>query len=128
MFTINNDKSIFLTRGDAAVIEVTASMSDNENYIFKKGDVVRFRLMERKQCNLVVLLKDVIVNEEVDVVSINLEREDTKLGEIIHKPKDYWYEVELNPDTIPQTIVGYDSDGPKIFRLFPEGDDYEHSS
>lgn len=36
---------------------------------------------------------------------------------------DYWYEVELNPETEAQTIIGYDEDGPKIFRLYPEGDD-----
>jgi hypothetical protein len=72
-----------------------------------------------------VLEKDVTVEEETSVVSITLERTDTKLGGIINKPVDYWYEVELNPDTTPQTIVGYDSDGPKIFRLFPEGGDDE---
>jgi hypothetical protein len=36
---------------------------------------------------------------------------------------DYWYEVELNPDEDCQTIVGYDEDGAKVLRLFPEGAD-----
>ena len=28
-------------------------------------------------------------------------------------------------DTQPQTIIGYDEDGAKVFRLFPEGADAE---
>jgi hypothetical protein len=31
--------------------------------------------------------------------------------------------VELNPFTNPQTIIGYNDDGAKIMRLFPEGKD-----
>jgi hypothetical protein len=46
-----------------------------------------------------------------------------KIGDVISKHKDYWYEVVLNDDTLPQTIIGYDEDGAKLFRLFPEGDD-----
>jgi hypothetical protein len=123
MFTITADKSIYLTRGDTAVIEVSAEIHDSELYVFKVGDVVRFKVFTRKKCDDIILQKDVVVDSETDVVSIMLKRSDTKIGDIINKPADYWYEVELNPDTTPQTIVGYDSDGPKIFRLFPEGGD-----
>lgn len=43
---------------------------------------------------------------------------------MVNKPTDFWYEVELNPDTAPQTIIGYDKEtGAKIFRLYPEGGD-----
>lgn len=121
MFVINNDKSIYITRGDIAVLEITANVSEDELYIFKPGDIVRFKVVEKKQCNNVVLTKDLTVTDETTSVSILLEYNDTKLGENISKPVDYWYEVELNPDTTPQTIIGYDADGPKIFRLFPEG-------
>ena len=37
MFSINNDKSIHLTRGDIAVIEIGASKSETEDYTFKKA-------------------------------------------------------------------------------------------
>lgn len=121
MFLINNDKSIYITRGDIAVLEITANVSEEELYTFKPGDIVRFKVVEKKQCNNVVLTKDLTVTDETTSVSILLEYNDTKLGENISKPVDYWYEVELNPDTTPQTIIGYDADGPKIFRLFPEG-------
>lgn len=123
MFVINSDGTIYLTRGDIAIIEVSAKKSETDDYMFRVGDVIRFNVFEKKRCDIVVLQKDVEVKEETITVTISLDRTDTKLGELIHKPKDYWYEVELNPDTTPQTIVGYDSDGPKVLRLFPEGDD-----
>ena len=73
---------------------------------------------------LIILLYEVLdvkVMEESQKVDLFLDKEDTSIGELIHKPKDYWYEIELNPDTEPQTLVGYDDEGAKIFRLFPEG-------
>ena len=63
------------------------------------------------------------VTEETTTVNISLESDDTKIGNLVNKPTKYWYEIELNPDTTPQTIVGYDLDGEKIFMLYPEGDD-----
>lgn len=121
MFSINEDQSIYLTRGDAASIEISATMSDSDMYMFQPGDVIRFQIFEKGRCDSVVLSKEVIVNAETSVVEMQLHSNETRLGELIHKPKDYWYEVELNPDTQPQTIIGYDTSGPKVFRLFPEG-------
>lgn len=137
MFIINSDKSIYLTRGDIAVIEVSADIVadfgneavNDAKHSFQPGDVIRFRVLEKNRCDMVVLQKDVLVESETISVDISLDSADTKLGELIHKPKDYWYEIELNPDTLPQTLIGYDISGPKIFRLFPEGDDVsEHNS
>ena len=125
MFKINADKSIHITRGDIASIEITAKLPSAENYIFQPGDVVQFKVFEKKRCDNVFLVKPVRVMEETEVVTINLDKTDTKLGESIDKPFDYWYEVELNPDTVPQTIIGYDDDGAKIFRLYPEGGDLQ---
>ena len=121
MFKINKDKSIYLTRGDIASIEVNARKSEEEAYIFQKDDVLRMQVFERGNCGNVVLRKVVKVLEESPTVDIFLNKEDTTIGELIHRPKDYWYEIELNPDTEPQTLVGYDDEGAKIFRLFPEG-------
>lgn len=122
MFYINDDMSIYITRGDSAAFSV---MADNHGatHTFKPGDVVRFKVTERKNCTNVVLQKDFAVEEETDTVIIVLEKSDTKIGEVISKPVDYWYEVEYNPHTDPQTIIGYDEDGAKIFKLFPEGKD-----
>jgi hypothetical protein len=120
MFAINTDMSISCTRGDAAVFSVTAMVGEN-SYTFRAGDVVRFKVFAKKDCSDVVLSKDFIVTEETDGVQIALEGDETKFGEVISKPTEYWYEVELNPDTYPQTLIGYDEDGAKVFMLYPEG-------
>lgn len=78
--------------------------------------------MQKKGCDVVVLQKDITVEHESASVDILLTSYETRIGSIINKPIDYWYEVELNPETEAQTIIGYDEDGPKIFRLYPEGD------
>ena len=122
MFKVNTDLSIEITRGDAVEFVVTAQ-ENGENYVFKSGDIVRFKVFEKKGCDCVVLQKDFGVESDTEEVTIVLEEADTKIGELIHKPKDYWYEVELNPDTLPYTIIGYDADGAKVFKLYPEGRD-----
>lgn len=121
MFVITEDKSIYLTRGDSVVIDVSARISLEENYIFTKTDVVVFRVMQKGKCEEIVLKKEILVEQNTEMVTFELTKEDTKLGEVINKPKDYWYEIELNPETDPKTIVGYDEKGPKIFRIYPEG-------
>lgn len=123
MFKINEDKSIYLTRGDIANISVSATTSDGATYPFRPTDIVRFKVFKRRDCGCVELQKDVLVGTTSLEVTIHLTGEETKIGEIISKPTNYWYEVELNPDTAPQTIIGYDEDGEKLFRLFPEGSD-----
>lgn len=127
MFTIDADLSIHITRGDVGVIEISADNSEDELHVFKPGDVVRLRVYPKKQHENVVLSKDVLVESDTETVAINLEKNDTKLGEIINKPAIYWYEVELNPDTTPQTIIGYDQAGPKLFTLYPEGGDMTYA-
>lgn len=71
----------------------------------------------------VVLQKDFPVATATEAVAIYLTEQDTKIGDVISKPTDYWYEIELNPYTNPQTIIGYDEDGARVFKLFPEGRD-----
>lgn len=120
MFVINDDMTIYCTRGDCAVFSVSANVGGSA-YTFKVGDVVRFKVFAKKDCADVVLKKDVTVSTAGTSVEITLDSKDTTIGDIISKPMDYWYEVELNPDTKPQTIIGYDDNGAKVFKLFPEG-------
>lgn len=124
MFTLNDDNSIYATRGDIVFFSVSAE-DDGKPYKFQAGDVVRIKVYGKKDAENVVLQKDFPVVEVTENVDIFLSKEDTKFGEVISKPKDYWYEVELNPGENPQTIIGYDEDGAKVFKLFPEGDDIE---
>ena len=123
MFDIDADNTIHITGGDIGAIEISAGYDETEPYTFAPGDEIRMRVYTKKNHEDVVLVKNVLITDETQVVTILLERNDTKLGEIINKPTTYWYEVELNPDTTPQTLIGYDTKGPKLFILYPEGGD-----
>ena len=121
MFEIDTNKTIHLTRGDVAVIEFAPVSDSEEPYMLKADDIVRFKVFEKKQCDVVVLQKDIVVADECPAVEFQLDSVDTRIGGLISRPVDYWYEIEINPNTIPQTPICYDKDGPKIFRLYPEG-------
>lgn len=123
MFIINQDQSIHITRGDVANIVVSATLQDGSLYTFAPNDIIRFRVFNKNGCDTVHIQKDVTVTEESTEVTVRLTKEDTKLGGIINKPFEYWYEIELNPDTEPQTIIGYDENGAKTFKVYPEGSD-----
>ena len=124
MFQLNDDLSIYVTRGDVVLFTLSADR-DGEPYVFKAGDLVRFKVCEKKNVESVLLSKDFPVNEDTEAVEVYLSKEETRIGSYISKPKDYWYEIELNPFTDAQTIVGYDEDGAKVFKLFPEGANIE---
>jgi len=122
MFAINKeDLTMECTRGDAVVFSVGAKRN-GADYLFQPGDVVRFSVFERKDCSKVVLQKDVTVTEETGLVEIRLTGEEMRIGPVISKPVEYWYEVEVNPATYPQTIIGYDENGAKVFKLYPESE------
>ena len=122
MFAVNEDKSIYVTRGDAVAFFVMAD-DDNGQHKFHVDDIIRVTVYGKKSCEKVVPKKDFVVEEETDCVLLCLTGSETRIGKVISKPVDYWYDVRLNPDTNPQTIVGYDADGAKVFRLFPKGND-----
>lgn len=127
MFKINDDLSIYATRGDALVFDMMIDRKDGA-YLFQRDDIVRFKVFEKKGCDCVMLQKDFSTEDGAEAVEILLTGEEMKFGELIHKPKDYWYEVELNPLTHPETVIGYDENGPKVFKLFPEGADKEDAA
>lgn len=120
MFFIDDELTIHITRGDTAAFSVGAKAGEVD-YELKVGDIVRFKVFAKKNCDNVVLQKDVEVAETTNTVRVVLDGEDTTIGEVISKPTDYWYEVELNPETAPQTIIGYDDNGAKVLKLYPEG-------
>lgn len=124
MCQINDDRSIYVTRGDIVLFTVTAEDKvTKEPYTFQAGDLVRIKVFGKKDCDNVVLQKDFPVTAASEYVEIFLDEKDTKIGGTINKPTDYWYEIELNALSDPQTFVGYNEDGPTLFRLYPEGRD-----
>ena len=126
MFVVNDDLSIYETRGDIVCLNVSATDDrTGEPYEFQAGDILQMKIYAKKDAESVVLQKDFPVPAKTNTVGIFLTEQDTKIGEVISKPVDYWYEVTLNPYTNPQTFIGYDEDGAKIFKLFPEGNEVE---
>ncbi len=124
MFQINDDLSIYATRGDTVAFSVSASDENGAPYTFTETDIIEIKVYGKKNCDNVVLQKRFSASEGATRIDVLLTSAETKIGEIINKPTDYWYSVTLNPDTNPQTIIGYDDEsGTKIFRLYPEGGD-----
>lgn len=122
MFKIDkNSLTIKITRGDAGVFGVTATNDDGSDYTFQNGDKIRLAIYEKKKYESLMFEKIVPIVNKTTEVEIELTTVDTTIGDIINKPVDYWYEIELNPDGDTQTIIGYDEQGPKIFKLYPEG-------
>lgn len=123
MFEIDPDtKQIFISRGQAAALNVKTKFN-NVQYTFKVDDVVRFTVFKKKKYDTTILTKEVVVSEENETVVIPLNSEDTELFALVNKPTDFYYEIELNPDTSnSQMILCHDKKtGPKIFTLYPTG-------
>lgn len=117
------DLSIHINRGDIGTLTIRAKKKDGSFYTFQEEDIIRLGVYKKGNFKMMVLKKDITVEDATSSVDIPLTKEDTTIGGIINKPVDYWYEIQLNPDTNPQTIIGYDKKGAKIFRLYPEGVD-----
>ena len=116
--------TIMLNRGDVLNLTLSVKVNGITDYTFQIGDKIVFSIYNKGKLNdSAVLVKEINILEETSTVTINLTSEETKLGEMKNKPVEYWYEVELNPDTAPQTVVCFDETGAKIFELYPEGAD-----
>ncbi|MBR4486267.1 hypothetical protein IKS57_02740, partial [bacterium] len=65
--------------------------------------------------------KTITPSEETTTLTIALTQEETTIGELINAPVKYWYEIQLNDNT----IIGYDENKAKEFILYPEGSDIQ---
>jgi hypothetical protein len=98
---------------------LSLSNSDGTPYTFNDGDKIVFSVYNKnKMSEGAVLLKEISVEGSQQSVEIVCTKEETKIGDLINKPVEYWYEIELNNE---HTVIGYDEDGAKILMLFPEG-------
>lgn len=114
-------KTISVNRGDEnQSFSFSIPTSDLESYTFQIGDIVKFGVYETNKLNEnAILLKEYNVVVETKKIEISFDKEDLTIGELINKPITYWYEIQLNGNT----IIGYDEDGAKEFILYPEGSD-----
>lgn len=111
--------TIKINRGDILNLTLSLKLDDGTNYTFQPNDKVVFSLYNKNGLDKeAILLKEITVQESAQSVEITLSSQETKIGELINKPIEYWYEVELNDQ---YTVIGYDDDGAKIFKLYPEG-------
>ena len=121
MFRIDKNMTVYLTRGDACLLPVSCKSSGGEPYIFKRGETLSLRIFKKRRYDEVVFSKETVIAADTERAQIYLSSAETRLGEVINAPAEYWYEIELNGGTnAAQTIVGYDKGGPKVFRLYPE--------
>lgn len=122
MFIIDEDgTTLKVTRGQSGTIIFGALTPEGEPYTFLAGDILRLNVTKAGKENMVVMSVDSIVEENTQEVTISVTSFDSKIGTVINKPTDYWYDIELNPDSsVAQMLLGYDDNGPKIFRLYPE--------
>ena len=117
-------KHISITRGNVLPLTIDTKNEANDTpYEFQVGDVVRFTVMENGNVENVFLQKDFTVEEVTTELQIILTANEMKIGELSSEAVNYWYEIELAPDTdYTQTIVGYDlEEGAAILTLLPEG-------
>ena len=122
MFIIDEDgTTLKVTRGQSGTITFGALTPEGEPYSFQVRDVCRLNVTKVNKENSVVMSVDTIIQEETTEATISITSFDSKIGAVINKPTDYWYDIELNPDSaIAQMLLGYDDEGPKIFKLYPE--------
>lgn len=127
-----NGKTIEITRGNVLPITVTAGNNIDENdYQFQVGDVIRFKIFDKNNVSKVYLEKDFKIDEVATEKIITMTANEMKIGELKNKAVEYWWELELNPDTDnTHTIVGYELDeegkpDPAIIKILPEGGDYK---
>lgn len=111
--------TIKLNRGDLLKFTLEIKKEDGTSYSFEEGDKIVFSIYNKGKMNeKAVLLKEFDTTPGTTSVDIECNTEDTKIGDLINKPIDYWYEIELNNEF---TILGFDEEGAKLFKLFPEG-------
>lgn len=106
------NKEIKINRGNRATIKLTSSKGN-----FKVGDKLKFSIVEKNDYSNVIFQKEYTIIEESNIAYITLTKEDTTIGDIISKEKEYNYEIEYNDDI---TLVGYDEEKGKKFIIYPE--------
>lgn len=131
--------TIRINRGDTLPLRLTIPIyeTDEDNefildedgnriiksyYEFKEGDVVTFGIYNKRGLSdNALVLKTITVDTPTIEVNFTLSSEEMKIGELINKPTDYWYEVQLDDGNMVRTVIGYDTNGTKVLKLYPEG-------
>lgn len=118
--------TIKVNRGDEVSLSLGITQDDGTAYEFAGTDEVVFSIYNKgKMSEPAVLIKEITATAGTTSVTIPLTSTETKIGDLINKPVEYWYEIELNGR---YTIIGYDDKGAKLFMLYPEGSQLDDNS
>lgn len=110
---------IEVNRGDELSLSLSLKQDSGTTYTFVEGDKVVFSLYNKGKMNeKAIIVKEVNATPGQTSITISLTSQETKIGDLINKPVEYWYEIEFNDR---YTVVGYDDEGAKKFILYPEG-------
>lgn len=113
MFIIDEKYNMHLNRGDQIIIRLT-----NTDSTFQPGDTLAFSIMRKGNAGDIVFQKFFTIDEATSTFDMILTSEETRIGNVIKSGNvPYWYEIEYNGTN---TLVGYFTDGPKEFILYPE--------
>ena len=120
---VDANMNITTVWGDWLPLTFNPTDKDGNPYKFQEGDVIRFKILKKKDCNCVELQKDFEPVAGSTSIDIDLLASEMEIGDIISKPVEYWYEMLLNPDTEYEiTLVGYKNvAGARTLTLMPKG-------
>lgn len=112
MKIIDEKYTITHNRGDKGAIRINSNTGS-----FKVGDTLKFSIVKKGDYNDVIFQKEFEVTEESNIYFLTFTNEEMRIGDVISKEKEYYYEIEMNDDT---TLIGYDENKHKKFILYPE--------
>lgn len=116
--------TIYINRGNKLLFNYQI-MNGEEPYEFVSGDKIRFSIYNKSGLNQDALIQKEFEPEVgTDNIDIEINSEEMKIGEMLNKEKEYWYEITLNEET----TLGYDDDGAKKLILYPEGKDNDSNT
>ena len=113
MFKIDEKYNMHLNRGDQIIIRLNSIDSS-----FSIGDTIVFSIMKKGNASEILFQKQFEIEKETETYDIILTSQETRIGSPLKNgTATYWYEIEYNGIN---TLIGYFTDGPKEFILYPE--------
>lgn len=122
MFKIDGNKTIHINRGDMGRLTVNID-TGGPGYALGPDSFARLSVYAAGDYTDLKFVREVYPGQVTNTVIFDIQPEDTKDNiEATNAPQTFWYEIEIDPiyDNA-QTLVGYDTNGPKLFVVYPEG-------
>ena len=116
MLSIDN-KEISLSKGDRGVIQFDITQ-DGEPVTLETSDKVTMSIYSEENLDKEPLqVLNAEINVDDNIAEIPIIETSTDFVPEDNMPFNYWYQIEWNDNV----MIGYDKEGPKIFRVYPQG-------